>query len=529
MAARTWLAVALSCLVWFGYLKWFAPPPPLPPKAAAANIHKTPGLSANSPANTLSAAKSTIPIPATPGTIVTLKNEFVELSLDSATGDLYRASLSRYSETLAPNSPRVQVVNPVSNAGAFAFQFSDAGLSSALSAGTYAVKQSDSTLEFSKAAQGFEITKEYRLGPEYGAEVTVQLDVPARADGNWGYLLVPVGGRELVVDRNNPLQTWEVAYSQNQKTERAVPTSVAEESVHQGVSDWLAFGNRYFFGAVLNRSELNPDIIVGNVGGFSGGYFRFPLAKKGENQYVFKLKFFIGPKDLRFLESEPTLRSIVDHGMFSFFAKPILFLLNFFYGFVQNYGIAIILLTLVVRVLFYPLSLKSFRSMRSMQKLQPQLAALKEKYKEDKERFNKEQLALFKAHGVNPAGGCLPMLVQLPVFIALYAVLQSAIELFHAPFFGWVKDLSAKDPFYIYPVLMGVAMFLQQRMTPTPGMDPVQQKMMLIMPVIFTFMMFNLPSGLTMYIFLSTLLGILQQWAMNREKGREAQVPVIST
>jgi YidC/Oxa1 family membrane protein insertase len=142
---------------------------------------------------------------------------------------------------------------------------------------------------------------------------------------------------------------------------------------------------------------------------------------------------------------------------------------------------------------------------------------LKEKYKDDAQRFGQEQMALFKAHKVNPAGGCLPMLVQLPVFIALYAVLGNSIELFHAPFFGWIQDLSARDPFYIFPVLMGISMFLQQRMTPAAGMDPTQQKIMHLMPVVFSFIMFNLPSGLTIYIFLSTILGVLQQYINNRE------------
>ncbi len=132
-------------------------------------------------------------------------------------------------------------------------------------------------------------------------------------------------------------------------------------------------------------------------------------------------------------------------------------------------------------------------------------------------------MALFRQHKVNPAGGCLPILVQLPVFIALYAVLQNSIELFHAPLFGWVTDLSSKDPFYVFPVLMGISMFVQQKMTPAAGMDPMQQKILLLMPVIFSFVMLNLPAGLTMYIFVSTLLGILQQVLMNR--GRKDLVP----
>ena len=198
-------------------------------------------------------------------------------------------------------------------------------------------------------------------------------------------------------------------------------------------------------------------------------------------------------------------------------------------GFVHNYGMAIILLTLLVRLLFAPLQMKSYASMKAMQKLQPQIAALKEKYKDEPQRFNQEQMALFKTNKVNPLGGCLPMLVQLPVFIALYALLGNSIELFHAPFFGWVQDLSVKDPFYVFPVLMGISMFVQQRMTPTPGMDPMQAKMMYLMPVVFTFIMLNLPSGLTIYIFLSTVLGIAQQVWMNKEKTTTTKLATTSS
>ena len=167
--------------------------------------------------------------------------------------------------------------------------------------------------------------------------------------------------------------------------------------------------------------------------------------------------------------------------------------------------------------------------MKAMQRLQPQISALKEKYKDDPAKMQQEQMALFKTHKVNPMGGCLPMLVQLPVFIALYAVLGNSIELFQAPFFGWIQDLSTKDPFYIYPVLMGVSMFVQQKLTPAAGMDPAQQKIMMFMPVLFSAMMINLPAGLTMYIFVSTLLGIMQQVMMKEKNSASSPAQMTST
>jgi YidC/Oxa1 family membrane protein insertase len=239
----------------------------------------------------------------------------------------------------------------------------------------------------------------------------------------------------------------------------------------------------------------------------------------------YDFKFFMGPKNLTVLSKVPGLRQLIDYGMFSFLAYPMLTVLHFFYKFIPNYGLAIILLTIFVRILFYPLSVKSYRSMKEMQKIQPEILALKEKYKDDKERFNREQLALFKTHKVNPAGGCLPMLIQLPFFIALYALLANSIELFQAPFIFWIKDLTTKDPYYVIPAFMEVAMFIQQKITPMSGMDPAQQKIMLFMPIIFTFIMLNLPSGLTLYIFVSTILGVIQQQYMTRNEPAKITAP----
>lgn len=205
------------------------------------------------------------------------------------------------------------------------------------------------------------------------------------------------------------------------------------------------------------------------------------------------------------------LQNAVDFGMWSIIAVPILRGLQFFYTIIPNYGISIIFLTLIIRLLTFPLQYKSFKSMKKMQDIQPELTALKEKFKEDPKRMQQESMALFKRAGANPMGGCLPMILQLPVFFAFYKVLYSAVELVGAPFFLWIIDLSEKDPYYVLPFLMAVTMFLQQKLNPSTAGDPTQQKIMKFMPIIFGFIMKDLPAGLTLYIFVSTLLGIFQQ------------------
>ena len=201
----------------------------------------------------------------------------------------------------------------------------------------------------------------------------------------------------------------------------------------------------------------------------------------------------------------------VDFGIFGIVAVPILRGLQFLYKYLGNYGLAIIVLTFFIRLITFPLQYKSFKSMKRMQKIQPELAKLKEKYKDDAQRMQKETMELFKRAGANPLGGCFPMLLQMPIFFAFYQVLYNAVELVEAPFYFWIIDLSDKDPYYVLPVLMTITMFVQSKLTPSATIDPTQKKIMYIMPLVFGFIMKDLPSGLNLYMTVSILLGSIQQ------------------
>ena len=201
----------------------------------------------------------------------------------------------------------------------------------------------------------------------------------------------------------------------------------------------------------------------------------------------------------------------VDFGVWSLIAVPILRGLQFFFSVIPNYGISIILLTLIIRMLTFPLQYKSFKSMKKMQDIQPELTKVREKFKDNPQKMQQETMALFKKAGANPLSGCLPLLLQMPIFFAFYKVLYSAVELVDAPFYLWISDLSEKDPYYVLPVLMALSMFFQQKFTPTTTTDPVQKKLMMFMPLLFGLFMKDLPAGLTLYIFISTLVGMAQQ------------------
>jgi YidC/Oxa1 family membrane protein insertase len=296
---------------------------------------------------------------------------------------------------------------------------------------------------------------------------------------------------------------------------------------------WSGFEDKYFLNAAIAENGSIAAVQIRLNSGYAENIISSPRISlaPGENVTV-SYRLYFGPKELDILKAQGSkLEEVIDFGWFSAIAKPLLYALKFFYKYVQNYGVAIIIITVILKALFYPLTNKSYKSMKEMQKLQPKMEALKEKYKNDRDAMNKAVMELYKTHKVNPMGGCLPMVVQIPVFFALYKALMFSIELRHAPFILWVKDLSAPDalfgviphglpfiggfPIGPLPLLMGVTMVIQQKMTPS-NMDPTQAKMMMALPFVFTFMFLNFPSGLVLYWLINNILTIAQQAYINR-------------
>ena len=286
----------------------------------------------------------------------------------------------------------------------------------------------------------------------------------------------------------------------------------------QGAVSWLGIADRYFLAAMMPAEADWGSLQFGqSPDGRQGAFLvRSKALSPGEAE-VLDLDVYIGPKQYDTLAALGyDLEKSVDFGFFGLFARILLALLKFFHSLVGNWGVAIILLTVTVKLAFFPLTQKSFASSRAMQRLQPEIAKLKEKYEDDPQGMGQAQMELFKKEGVNPLAGCLPMIVQMPVWFALYSVLLTASEVYHAEFL-YLKDLSSVDPLGAFPFVVGLLMILQQRIQPmSASMDPLQQKMIRLMPLVFTIFIFAFPSGLAVYILVNTSLSIFQMWRINR-------------
>ena len=287
---------------------------------------------------------------------------------------------------------------------------------------------------------------------------------------------------------------------------------------------WVGLDTRYFVFALVPQGEEKDSagVQLAKDESREQAAVRASLVypSEGKKQFTLSARVYFGPKEMASLQAvSPVLTDTIDFGWTSFIAVPLLQGLKWLYSYVRNYGLAIILLTFMIKMILFPLTYKSMKSMAKIAKLQPQLNALREKYKEDKEKLNVEMMNFMKTNGYNPIGGCLPIVLQMPIFFALYRVLFNSMELYQAPFAGWIHDLSSPDPFFVTPVLLCGLMFLQQKLSPNTASDPVQQKMMQFMPVMFGMFMLLLPAGLNIYMVVNSATSIAQQWVLNRKLG----------
>lgn len=317
-----------------------------------------------------------------------------------------------------------------------------------------------------------------------------------------------------------PTYTGPAVYTDKEKFQK-----VDFSNIEKGKTDypktadngWVGMLQHYFVSAWLPKDKTQREYYTKALGNdlFSAGVI-VPVAAIAPGQTgKITVPLYAGPAQAKLDEVAPGLGLTVDYGWLTIIATPIFWLLTKIQAIVTNWGVAIILLTVLIKLAFFPLSAASYRSMAKMRVVAPKLEKIKERYGDDRERLHKEMMALYKTEKINPLGGCLPMLIQIPVFIALYWSILSSVEMRHAPFFAWITDLSTPDPFYVLPLVMAVSMFVQSKLNPTPA-DPLQAKMMQIMPLVFAVVFFWFPAGLVLYSVVNNVLSIAQQWYITR-------------
>lgn len=319
-----------------------------------------------------------------------------------------------------------------------------------------------------------------------------------------------------------------VVYTEEDKYQKIDFDDMAEEDLKtKTIGGWSAMIQHYFATAWVPPAADEEHYFTKELSNsrFVIGSYSNPTTVAANTSAVLSSQLFIGPKIQPMMEAvAPGLELTVDYSWLTIIGKPIYALLNWIHdNVVNNWGFSIMGVTLCIKALFFPLSAASYKSMAKMRKLQPRLAQLKESYGDDRQRFNEEMMSLYRKEKVNPMGGCLPIMVQIPVFISLYWVLIETVELRQAPFLLWVHDLSAKDPFFVLPVVMGITMFLQQRLNPAP-VDPLQAKIMRMFPIVFTVFFLFFPAGLVLYWVTNNTLSIMQQWYItNKIVGKEPE------
>jgi YidC/Oxa1 family membrane protein insertase len=370
---------------------------------------------------------------------------------------------------------------------------------------------------------GIEVVKSYHFRPgDYLVDLTHLVNNRSQLD--WQ------GSEYRQIRRTPPLETSRLLYTYtggvyyNEETKyEKVTFDDMEDAQLKVESDggWIAMIQHYFLSAwIPNQEETN---LVYSIANTKRNPSTYTIGLRSANKQVavgasteFKSQLFVGPKIVKRLEEiAPGLDLTVDYGVLTFISKPLYWLLSWYHSFVGNWGVAIILLTLTVKTLFYKLSETSYRSMAKMRKVSPRLKTLKERYGDDRQKMNQAMMELYKTEKINPMGGCLPILVQIPVFIALYWALLESVDLRQAPFIFWIKDLSVMDPFYVLPIVMGISMVIQQRLNPPPP-DPIQAKIMMALPFVFTIFFAFFPAGLVLYWVCNNTLSITQQYIITR-------------
>jgi YidC/Oxa1 family membrane protein insertase len=473
---------------------------------------------------------------------ITVDTPFYQVQLSEKGAGFSSFILKKYREKVAKDSPLKELIPQKDSIETVLLGFAgkslpgldDAVFSASLTADTVNIQDAAQEISFSwKSDEGVVVEKTYRFSPDsylIGLDVTIKNGSDRSIQDK---LFIALKGSTPGDTRMYGFEGPSALI--NEKLEEIKIKDIAEKNTYTGKVTWVAMQDRYFLMSVIpdQVEEAGMRLFLKGDDLLEAQYLGPDGDIRPGSQHSYQYSLFFGPKSMEVLKSAGhDLGKALNFGMFTVLAKPCVWLMNRLYSVIPNYGIAIIILTILIKGVLWPLGSKSYKSMSEMKKIQPLMKEIREKYKNDKKKMNEEVMSLYRTYKINPLGGCLPMVVQLPVFFALYRMLYQAIELRHAPFFLWIDDLSAPDrlfhfgfsipfmePPYGVPVLtiiMGATMLLQQKMSPPMG-DPTQAKMMMFMPLIFTVIFINFSAGLVLYWLVNNILSISQQYYIQKK------------
>jgi YidC/Oxa1 family membrane protein insertase len=508
--------------------------PPAPAKVAAQSEQAASATAAPVPAGTVpSASAATAGAAAVPGVAgkieggdkAIVKTDLYAAEVSSVGGDLIRLELKAHRANEDRNKPFV-----LFDAGEKHIYLAQSGLIGEglpnhktnwkLAAGDHQMKDGENELRLvleAAGTNGAKLTKTYVF---HRGSYEIELLQDGAPGGTLAYYQITRDGKPTEGSQGGMMGvttfTGPAVYTAAEKFQKIDFADIEKgkaKFAQKADNGWLAMVQHYFVTALLLPEKLEREFFVRKVGDnlYSAGVI-VPVAADGKST----IKIYAGPQEQTKLEKiAPGLELVVDYGWLTMVAAPLFWVLDLIHRLIGNWGWSIIGLTVLIKGAFFPLSAASYKSMAKMKILTPKLMKLKETYGDDKQRLNQEMMELYKKEKVNPLGGCLPIMVQIPVFIALYWVLLGTVEMRNAPWLGWITDLSVKDPYYVLPLIMGATMFIQTKLNPTPP-DPIQAKVMLFMPILFTGMFLFFPAGLVLYWTVNNALSIAQQWQINR-------------
>jgi len=468
---------------------------------------------------------------------ITVVTDVLELTIDRVGGNVIASSLLQYDESLDSEQPLTLLTNTQNRTYILESGLIGRNGPDGRSAGQAPVYQAEaSRFELTDGQDeliidlklttddGVDITKRYRLARD-SYEIDIRYLINNQSDTDWQGNFTGKIVRDEAPDPTSQTTMGIKAYlglvisTPDDPYEKYDFSDLGKQRVNEPVTNgWLAFLQHYFITAWVPDRDKTAQFQTTRRDQLHVMGFVYPATAVAPGQTVeVGATAYVGPKIIDRLEAlAPNLDRTVDFGWLFFISLPLFYILEWFYGLVGNWGVAIILLTVLVKAVFFHLSATSYRSMAKMRAVAPQLTRLKELYGDDRQRMSQEMMALYKREKINPLGGCLPILVQMPVFISLYWVLFESVQLRHAPFMLWINDLSQMDPYFILPILMGIIMFIQMSLNPTPP-DPMQAKIMKLMPPVFTVFFLWFPAGLVLYWLVNNILSISQQWYITRK------------